>query len=60
MFKLFEEDEIKKSILKCDYKRYSPSGVSTINTPNFHMYINIPRDDSVNSVLNFFLIYIMT
>ena len=32
--------------------RYSPSEISTINTPNSQIYINIPREDSVISWLN--------
>ena len=32
--------------------RYSPSEISTINTPNSKVYINIPREDSVISLLN--------
>ena len=34
MFKLNERYEINGRILKCDYIRYSPSEISTINTPN--------------------------
>ena len=35
--------------------RYSPSEISTINTPNSQVYINIPREDSVISLLNSYL-----
>ena len=52
MFKLSEKYEIDRKILKCDYIRYSPSEISTINTPNSQIYINIPREDSVISLLN--------
>ena len=52
MFKLSEKYEIDRRILKCDYIRYSPSEISTINTPNSQRYINIPREDSVISLLN--------
>ena len=52
MFKLNERYEIKRNILKCDYIRYSPSEVSTINTPNSQLYITIPREVSVISLLN--------
>ena len=55
MFKLSEEYEIDRRILKCDYIRYSPSEISTINTPNSQVYINIPREDSVISLLNSYL-----
>ena len=52
MFKLSEKYEIDRRIQKCDYIRYSPSERSTINTPNSQIYINIPREDSVISMLN--------
>ena len=55
MFKLSENYEINRDILKCDYKRYSPSEISTINTANSQVYINIPREDSVISLLNSYL-----
>ena len=55
MFKLNEKYEIDRRILKCDYIRYSPSEMSTINTPNFQIYINIPREDSVISLLNSYI-----
>ena len=51
MFKLIEIYEVVRRILKCDYIRYSPSEISTKNTPNSQTYINIPRGDSVNSLL---------
>ena len=52
MFKLNESYEVDRRILKCDYIRYSPAETSTINTPNSQIYINIPREDSVISLLN--------
>ena len=55
MFKLNEKYEIDRKILKCDYIRYSPSEISTINTPNSQIYINIPREDSVISLLNSYI-----
>ena len=55
MFKLSEKYEINRDILKCDYIRYSPSEISTINTVNSQVYINIPREDSVISLLNSYL-----
>ena len=55
MFKLSENYEIDRKILKCDYIRYSPSEISTINTPNSQIYINIPREDSVISLLNSYI-----
>ena len=52
MFKLNEKYEINRDILKCDYIRYTPSELSRINTANSQSYINIPRADAVNSLLN--------
>ena len=55
MFELNERYEINRYILKCDYIRYSPSEISTINTTNSQIYNNIPREDSVISLLNSYL-----
>ena len=55
MFKLNENYEVDRRILKCDYIRYSPAETPTINTPNSQIYINIPREDSVISLLNGYL-----
>ena len=55
MFKLSENYEIDRRILKCDYIHYSPAELSTINTANSQTYINIPREDSVISLLNSYL-----
>ena len=55
MFKLSENFEIDRRILKCDYIRYSPAEISTINPPNSQIYINIPREDSLISLLNSYL-----
>ena len=55
MFKLNENYEVNRSILKCDYIRYPPSEISTINTTNSQICINIPRDDSVISLLNSYI-----
>ena len=49
MFKLNENYEVDRRILKCDYIRYSPAETFTINTPNSQIYINIPKNDSVIS-----------
>ena len=50
MFKLNEVYEVDQRILKCDYIRYSSSEISTINTPNSQIYINIPRGESVKTL----------
>ena len=55
MFKLSESYELDRRILKCDYIRYSPAEISTINTANSQIYINMPREDSVISLLNSYL-----
>ena len=55
MFKLSENYEIDRSILKCDFIRYSPAEISTIITANSQIFINIPREDSVISLLNSYL-----
>ena len=55
MFKLSEKHSINRDITKCDYIRYSPSEKRTINTPNSQVFINIPREDSVISLLNSYL-----
>ena len=55
MFKLSEKYSINKDNSKCDYIRYSPSEISTINNPNSQVYINIPKEDSVISLLNSYL-----
>ena len=55
MFKLSENYEIDRRILKCDYICYSPAEIFTINTANSQIYINIPREDSVISLLNSYL-----
>ena len=55
MFKLNENYEVDRKILKCDYIRYSPAEISTINTANSQIYINIPREDSVISLLNSYI-----
>ena len=51
MFKLSESYEIDRRTLKCDYIRYSPAEISTINTANSQIYINLPKEDSVISLL---------
>ena len=55
MFKLSKKFLVNRDILKCDYIRYSPSEISTINTTNSQVYVIIPREDSVISLLNSYL-----
>ena len=55
MFKLSQKYQIDRIILMCDCIRCSPSEISTINTPNSQIYINIPREGSVHSLLNNYL-----
>ena len=51
MFKLSEKHEIDRGILKCEYIRNSRNEISTINTFNSEIYINIPRENSVIRLL---------
>ena len=55
MFKLNENYEVDRRILKSDYIRYSPTQTSTINTFSSQTYIEIPREDSVLSFLNSYI-----
>ena len=55
MFKLNEKYEVDRRILKFAFIRYSPAETSTTNTPNNQTYINIPKKDSVFSLLNNYL-----
>ena len=55
MFKLNENYEVGRRILRIVYFRYSPSKTSMINTPNSQIYINIPKEESVISLLNSYL-----
>ena len=56
MFKLTGNCEVDQKNLKCDYIRYPPAEISRIKTPNSQIYINIPRDDSVISLVNSYLV----
>ena len=51
MFKVDENYEVDRRILKCDYIRYSPAESTTIITPDSQLYIIIPREDSFVSFL---------
>ena len=55
MFKLSEKYQIDRGILKCDYIRYSSSDISTKNTANSQIYINIPREESLISLLKSYI-----
>ena len=55
MFRLSENYEVDRRILKCDFIRYSPAEISTTNTANSQVYFNKPREDSVISLLNSYL-----
>ena len=55
MFKLSEKYEVNRSISKCDYIRYSLSEITKMNTVNSIIWINIPREDTVISLLNSYL-----
>ena len=55
MFKLSEKYQIGRKILKCVYIRFSSSEISTITTANSQIYLNIPGEDSVISLLNSYI-----
>ena len=55
MFKLNKKIEVIRNILNCDCIRFSPSELSTMNTASSQFYIKIPRENSVNSLLNSYL-----
>ena len=55
MFKINERYEVDRKVLKCDYIRYSPSEISTINTANSQIYVNIPREHSLISLLKSYI-----
>ena len=55
MFKLSEKSLTNRNILECDYIQYSPIKTSSINTANSQIYIKIPREDSVFSLLSIYL-----
>ena len=55
MFKLNENYEVYGRILKCKFLGYSLAETSTIITPNSQIYINIPRENFVISLLNSFI-----
>ena len=46
MFKLNENHDIDRRILKCDYIRYSPAVIGTINIASNQINNSIPREDS--------------
>ena len=53
MFKPNEDYGVDEKILNFDFIRYSTAKTSTLNTPNSQIFINIPRKDSRNSLLNY-------
>ena len=55
MFKLSKNNEINGNILKYDCIRFSLLEISTLNTSISQIYIDIPRKDSVISLLNSYL-----
>ena len=51
MFNLYEIYEIDRKFVKCACTRFNPAETSTISTPESQIYIKIPREDSVISLL---------
>ena len=52
MFILNRNYEIDQKTLEYDYIKFSRSEISTLNTANSQIYINIRRENSVVSLLN--------
>ena len=55
MLNLCEKKEVDRRTLKCVYIKYSPSEISTKNTANSQIYINILKEDSLISLLNSYI-----
>ena len=55
LFQQNEKYEVDRKSLKCDYSRYSTAETSKIITPNSQIFISLPREDSVISVLNSYI-----
>ena len=55
MFRLNENYEVRRNILKSYFIKYSPAEISTINTANSQIYVNTTREDSVISLLNSYI-----
>ena len=55
MFRLNENFEIDRRNLKCENIRYSHAETSTINTPNSQIFITLPIEGSVTSLINSYL-----
>ena len=55
MFKQIENFEFDRKFSKFDYIKYIPAESLTINTSYSQININIPREDSVRSLLNSYL-----
>ena len=51
MFKLNEKYEVDRRIMKCDCIRCSLAETSTIKISNSRMFIKIPREDFVLSLI---------
>ena len=60
MFKLNENYEVDRRILKCVFLRYAPAETPTINNPSSQTYINKPSEDSVFSLFNSYLDLVST
>ena len=55
LFKLNEIYEVHRRILNCKNIRYSTSETSTVNTADSQIYNNLPRKDSLISLMNSYL-----
>ena len=50
MSKLFESYQVDGSNPKCEFIRYTPQSILSSNRADGHLYIDIPREDSVISL----------
>ena len=55
MYKISGNYQNKRNISNGNYIRYSPSEISTVNAANSEMYLSIPTENSVISLLNSYL-----
>ena len=55
MLKVNEKSEVDRRNKKCNFTRYSFEELCTVFSNNSQVYINIPREDSVTSLINSYL-----
>ena len=55
IFNLSQKHAVDRTILKCDYNRYTAPSLSLVNGENNQIFIDIPRDDSAISLKDSYL-----